>query len=130
VQYQTVQLDATGLGQLAVTVPADRPLMIVAASVDAQGTATSFVSDRLVLARAATTASIVDDSIVFAAPTGEPEAAMLMNLQERPASHYAEARYVYLGDDGLSIGFDPHTGSLVQHGDTGPVFRGMELSGQ
>jgi hypothetical protein len=128
VQYQTVQLDATGLGQLAVTVPADHPLMIVAASVDAQGTATSFVSDRLVLAYDPPTAGIVDGTLMFAAPSGEPEAATLMGLRELTATHVPEAPSIYPGDDGWTIGFDPHTGSLVNHDDAGsPVFRSIDF---
>jgi hypothetical protein len=129
VQYQTVQLDATGMGQLAVTVPQDQLLMIVAASVDAQGTATSFVSDRLVLDYEPPAAGLANDTLMFAAPTGELETATLMGLLERPATHVPEARYVYLGDDGWTMGFDPHTGSLVQHDDTGShVFRGFDFS--
>ena len=128
VQYQTVQLDATGLGQLAVTVPEDHPLMIVGASVDAQGTATSFVSDRIVLAYNPPTAGIVDGTLMFAAPSGEPETARLMGLLERPATDVPEAPYVYPGDDGWTIGFDPHTGSLVHHDDAGSqVFRSLDF---
>jgi hypothetical protein len=113
------------MGQLAVTVPQDQLLMIVAASVDAQGTATSFVSDRLVLDYEPPAA----DTLMFSAPTGELEMATLMGLRERPATHAPEARYIYRGDDGWTIGFDPHTGSLVQHDDTeSPIFRGFDFS--
>jgi hypothetical protein len=90
------------------------------------------VSDRLVLAYTpTTTASVVDGSFVFAAPSGEPEMATLMGLHERPAALVPESQYAYLGDDGWMIGFDPHTGSLVHHDDAGgAVFRGMDFSPQ
>jgi hypothetical protein len=124
VQYRDVTLDAAGHAQLDLSLPQGHPLIVLAAGVDAQGNAASLVSERLVLALAppasaqgATTASVVDGSLVFAAPamTSVHEHDALAALAPDPAASAPvppASETVSLGSDWHML-FDPDSGSLL-----------------
>ena len=128
VQYLNATLDATGHGAVTITVPQGKPLMVVAAAVDAQGTATSLVSDRLVFALPASGTGqamplTVDDTLVFQSamafvPQSDDEFAQAQCVGDAlPAAAVQHALLAVDPDEPWRMAFDPNTGVFVRTDD-------------